>query len=103
VWTEIAWSDLEQVAEYIAHDSPYYAAALVRKARDAARSLSEFPNRGRMVPEFGQSTVRETYVGRYRLIYAVRDDEVQILAFIHGARDLPTVWEHEHRQKPTAD
>jgi plasmid stabilization system protein ParE len=39
VWAESAWNDLEDVAEYIAKDSPHYAAAFVREARDAARSL----------------------------------------------------------------
>jgi plasmid stabilization system protein ParE len=40
VWTETAWSDLEQVVSYIAKDSSHYAAAFAREARDASRSLS---------------------------------------------------------------
>lgn len=36
VWTEPAWSNLEAAATNIAQDSPRYAAALVREARDAA-------------------------------------------------------------------
>lgn len=97
LWTEVAWRDLEQVAQYIAHDSPNYAAAFVRKARDAARSLADFPNRGRMVPEFDNAAIRETYIYRYRLIYAVQDDKVHILALIHGARDLLALWNREQR------
>ena len=53
-WTEIAWSDLEAVSQYIAKDSRYYASAFVRKVRDAARSLAYLAERGRIVPELGQ-------------------------------------------------
>ena len=53
VWTHSAWTDLEAVADFISRDSPYYAAAFVREARDAARSLSDMAMRGRVVPEIG--------------------------------------------------
>ena len=52
MWTETAWGDLEEVADYIAKDSSRYAAALVREARDAARTLAHLAERGREVPEF---------------------------------------------------
>jgi toxin ParE1/3/4 len=61
---------------------------LVREARDAARSLSHLANRGRIVPEVNDVRVRELFVWRYRLIYRVTDRTVEILAFIHSARDL---------------
>jgi len=35
VWSEAAWNDLESAADYIARDSPRYAAAFVREVRDA--------------------------------------------------------------------
>lgn len=88
VWTEPGWSNLEAAADYIAQDSPRYAAGLVREARDASRSLAHFANRGRVVPEIGDPAVRELFVWRYRLIYRVTDQEVEVLAFIHSARDL---------------
>ncbi len=91
-WTHAAWSDLEGTADYIARDSKAYAAALVREARDAARSLAHFAERGRVVPEFDIPSVRELLVGNYRLIYGVEDREVQIVAFFHGSRDLEAKW-----------
>lgn len=36
MWTASAWRDLEEVAEYIAKDSPHYAAAFVREMLYAA-------------------------------------------------------------------
>jgi hypothetical protein len=32
-WAETAWRDLERIADYIAEDSPGYAAAFVRRVR----------------------------------------------------------------------
>jgi len=54
----------------------------------AAASLDAFSERGRVVPEWNQPSVRELLVQRYRLLYEVTLDEVHILAFLHGARDL---------------
>ena len=88
VWSEPAWHDLEQVADYIAQDSLHYAATFVREVRDAARSLATFAERGRIVPELNDPAVRELLVGRYRLMYRVAPSTVQIVAFVHGARDF---------------
>jgi len=44
--------------------------------------------RGRVVPELQQPNIRELMVGRHRLIYEVFDTKVEILGFIHGARDF---------------
>ena len=91
-WTESATSDLEEVAEFIARDSRFYATAVVREARKAARSLRVSAERGRIVPERNSSDIRELFLWRYRLIYKVTSRHVYILAFIHGARDLESLW-----------
>lgn len=44
--------------------------------------------RGRVVPELAHPAIREIFVGKYRLIYEVGSSRVEILAFIHGARDF---------------
>jgi toxin ParE1/3/4 len=92
-WTETATQDLEEVAEFIGRDSRFYATALVREARAAARSLRTFADRGRVVPEVEAPDIRELFVRSYRLIYQVTADHVFILAFVHGARDLTALWE----------
>jgi toxin ParE1/3/4 len=97
MWTESAWRDLEEVADYIATDSSYYAAAFVREAREAARTLAYLAERGRVVPEFNDPSIRELFVRSYRLIYRVAEQAVYIIGFIHGARDLWALWERERR------
>jgi toxin ParE1/3/4 len=91
-WTETAWRDLERVADYVAEDSPSYAAALVRRIRDRARSLEELADRGRVVPELDDPRVRELLIGNYRLIYEISGESIHVLGLIHGARDLGALW-----------
>jgi toxin ParE1/3/4 len=88
-WTESAWQELDAAAEYIARDSPHFASALIHEAQLAAKSLKNFPQRGRVVPELRDSAVREIFVKQYRLIYEVGSDRVIILSFLHGARQFP--------------
>jgi toxin ParE1/3/4 len=97
VWTETAARDLEQAAHFIALDSPRYAAAFVREVQTAARSLSEMAGRGRIVPEFSRRDIRELFVRNHRLVYHLSRDEVSIIGFIHGARDLGGLWDREQR------
>lgn len=61
VWTQTAWNDLSEVADYITEDSPYYAASFVQEAGNTARSLATLSTRGRIVPEFGDSKIRELF------------------------------------------
>jgi plasmid stabilization system protein ParE len=91
-WTEIAFSDLSSIAEFIARDSEHYARAFVADAFAASDSLTEFAERGRVVPEFGDANVRELIIRSYRMIYRVQPDWVTILGLIHGARDLAKLW-----------
>ncbi|MBI2202529.1 MAG: type II toxin-antitoxin system RelE/ParE family toxin [Candidatus Rokubacteria bacterium] len=86
VWTEPAWEDLEAAAEYIARDSEAYAAVFVEDMKAAAASLSDMAGRGQIVPEIGDASIRELLVRPYRLVYQLSEEQVRILAVIHGAR-----------------
>ncbi len=98
-WTTPAWNDVEEAARFIARDSPRFAVVLQREAQAAARSLRQFARRGRIVRERNDERLRELIVGQsYRLIYKlVTDDEVHVIAFVHGARDLDAFLQHEQR------
>ena len=79
---------LDEALAYIARDSHAAAERLLIEVLDAASALDVFSERGRVVPEFNQPSVRELFVQRYRLLYEVAASEVHVLAFVHGARDL---------------
>ena len=47
VWSPKAIDDADSIALYISRDSAFYAAAVVKKILDTARSLEAFPFAGR--------------------------------------------------------
>jgi toxin ParE1/3/4 len=79
---------LDDAVSYAARDSRPVAERLLIQALEAASSLNVHSERGRVVPELDRSDIRQLLVRRYRLLYEVTPAEVQILAFVHGARDL---------------
>lgn len=97
IWSHEATADLEAIAEYIARDSEFYAAAFVQEILVASRSLDMFSERGRIVPELGNPLIRELLVREYRLIYILEKSQIVILGLIHGKRDLKRLREEEKR------
>jgi toxin ParE1/3/4 len=69
VWSRRALQDLEAITEYIAEDSPAYAAVVVKNIVQQTRQLSQFPRSGRKVPEFDDKNIRELLAYSYRIIY----------------------------------
>ena len=96
VWAESAQHALEEVLGDIAAMSPDGAVRVLTRALETAESLSTLAERGRVVPEIGESTLRQLLVYDYRLLYRAREDRVVIRAFLHGARDFST-WRREQR------
>jgi plasmid stabilization system protein ParE len=88
VWGESAQSALDDALSDIAEGSLDGAVRVLTRALEVADSLSTLAERGRVVPEVGESTLRELFVYEYRLLYRVREDRVVIRAFLHGARDF---------------
>ena len=87
-WSLIALDNLQAITDYIAADSPVYAAVFVQRVFDATQSLTSFPNMGREVPEYGDETLRELLFHGYRIVYKIEGDSVCILLVLHAARDL---------------
>jgi plasmid stabilization system protein ParE len=97
IWAESAQAALDEVIAYIAKDSPDGARRVLSQALDAAASLSTLSERGRVVPELNDPSIREVFVFRYRLLYQVRESTVVVLAFLHGARDFHS-WRTENTE-----
>lgn len=88
IWSPQSLDDLESIADYIARDSRHYAKLVVEKITHAVELLALFPLQGRKVPEAYDENVREIFYKRYRIIYEVKSDRVEILTIIHGSRIL---------------
>lgn len=88
-WTESAIQDLIAVYDYIFQDSPHYAQKMVDRLTRRSQQIADFPLSGRRVPEYRRDDLREVIESPYRVIYRVRPEQVDIVAVIHGARQLP--------------
>ena len=63
VWSDGAFRELDEAIEYIAQDSRQAAVRLLQRLLDAAQSLSEFAERGRVVFR-GQGTCSSCHTGK---------------------------------------
>ena len=88
IWSPEALEDVEAIAAYIGRDSPWYAKAVASKIVETAESIPEYPELGRVVPEIGDSAIRERFVHRYRVIYRLDEQHVLVAAVIHGRQDF---------------
>jgi toxin ParE1/3/4 len=88
-WTDTALRHLDAIHHYIAQDSPAYAKRMVDRLTRRSQQIVEFPLSGRMVPEYETTQIREIVEGPYRIIYHVKPGQIDVLAVIHGAQDIP--------------
>ena len=56
----------------------------------ATKRLEDMPYSGRIVPEFENENFREVIYRNYRIVYRLvgKNKDVEILAVVHGARDM---------------
>jgi toxin ParE1/3/4 len=88
-WTVQAVDDMEKIAEYIAKDSPKYAAIQIKRFRERVKILKNQQNIGSVVPELNSPKVKELILGNYRIIYEIiSKNRIDILTVHHSARLL---------------
>ena len=80
-------ADLEEIADFIAKDSPREALRVLRLLRTHMKEIAKQPLIYRLRPEIG-ATARLATVGRYVILFRMHRDAVRIERVIHGSRDL---------------
>jgi plasmid stabilization system protein ParE len=91
IWSLGAANDVEAIREYLEHSSSSYTKRFLLKVREATKSLKTLPERGRRVPEYPKSGLREIFIDSFRLFYRITDEEVIIVALFHMARDITSL------------
>jgi toxin ParE1/3/4 len=89
-WSPAALEDADAIAAYISRDSRHYASNVMRRFRETARGLRQFPLSGRMVPELEDERIREKIVYGWRMIYRFEDAVVTIAAIVHSRQSFET-------------
>ena len=90
-WSPRAASNLEDICTYIAKDSEYYASLFAKKIFAIIEDIPQFPKAGRIVPEYGNETIREKIYANYRIVYRITEEFIEIVAICHGARQLENI------------
>lgn len=86
LWTDAALNQLEAIRDYLAQTSPGYARRVVERLVNRSEQIAAFPHAGRMVPEYEIDEVRQIIESSYRLIYLIKEAQVEILAVVHTSR-----------------
>jgi plasmid stabilization system protein ParE len=69
ILTPQSQEDLRSIVWHIARDNPERARAFGHQLIDKALSIGALPERGRVVPELNDPSVRELIHGSYRIIF----------------------------------
>lgn len=93
VWSPTAKFDLKDIAAFIAEDSTSAAERFVRSLFDAVERLADFPESGRIVPEFNDPVLREIIRKPCRIVYRVDNGKhtIEIARVWHAARGTPDI------------
>jgi toxin ParE1/3/4 len=94
VWVDSAKNELFEIVEFIASENQNTAKNVYKNIKKKAASLSSFPYKGRVVPEFHQyniSLYREIIESPWRIIYRIHDKNVVIMSILDGRRDVEDI------------
>ena len=83
--------DLREIRDYVAKDNPESARRLMVQFVAAFRLLAKRPQLGRVRQDLYAATLRFWPVGAYLVIYLADKQPIEIVAVVHGARDIPDV------------
>ena len=90
-WAPSARLDLRELASYIAESRPLAVGRFVRQVLQLAEQLADFPESGRVVPEFDDPSIREVIRRPCRIVYRVKSQTktIEIVRIWHAARGIP--------------
>ena len=92
VWTKRAIENLQSIYDYISEDSQFQAQKAIKEVIECVEVLESFPNMGVVVKEFPQYGLRELLKYSYRIIYKVKDSNLQIITFVHSKQNFKTAY-----------
>ena len=91
IWSPTAASNLEEICNYIEKDSEHYAILFAQNIIALIENIPDFPNAGRIVPEYNLDNLREKIFHSYRIVYRIKPEIIEIVAIVHGARLLHNI------------
>jgi toxin ParE1/3/4 len=88
-FAESAVKDLEEIRNwYIDQQVPAVGERLLKEIISQVERLADFPESGRVVPEFGVKNLREIIYSPFRIVYRLDKSRVRIVRVWRGERQL---------------
>ena len=89
--------DLEEIADYIALDSPRQAIRVLRELRSRMKEIAKQPELYQLRPEIG-AEARLAVMGPYVILFRIRSNAVRIERVVHGSRNLLRILEENENR-----
>jgi len=90
--TSQAHTDLTEIALYIAEQNSAAADCWLDMINEKCRLLAQMPELGRKRFDLSGG-LRSLAVNNYVIFYRPISDGIQVIRVLHGARDIPTLFE----------
>jgi len=84
IWTQEALDQLTEIEDYISQDSPERALKFIDQLIEHTSPLSDQPRSGRTVPEIANPDIREIIFKKYRIVYRLKKNCIEILTVFEG-------------------
>lgn len=82
-----AFTDLDDIRDYIAHENPDAADRVMSEIFDSMRELLPFPQQGHRRSDLTSRPLRFTLVREYLIAYAPEEKPLWVVAVMHGRRN----------------
>jgi plasmid stabilization system protein ParE len=91
IWSPAARDDLHDIVVFIARDNPNRGMSFGYELISETDRLQEFPELGRIVPDYRNDDIREIVFRPYRIVYRVNHENkiCEIARVWYSARGLP--------------
>jgi len=90
--TPEAARDLNEITRFIAGDNPRAVLRLIDNIEKKCQAVAEMPGIGRPREELAPN-LHSSLAGKYVIFYRPTAEGVEIIRVIHGARDIPKLFE----------
>ncbi|TFH32885.1 MAG: type II toxin-antitoxin system RelE/ParE family toxin [Deltaproteobacteria bacterium] len=87
-WSYVALGNLIEANKYISIENPEAARKAIKDIYETGDKIKEFPEKGRIVPEFRRNNIREVFCFEYRIIYRIESRRIFIVTVRHMKRRL---------------
>ncbi len=90
--TPVAAKDIGNIGNWIAKENPKRAISFMLELRKTCEAIGDAPKGSVVVQRYVQFEIRRKPYRDYLIFYRIKNDVVEILHVVHGARDYSNLF-----------